>query len=334
MPTSLKLISDNEDRFERLSPYLRAAYLALSISARPNHVREIIEKIDQFELHPNIHVGQTPEKTMNARLSEHILLEGANSLFCRTGPNTFYLRRLDSEDSSLTEYERVWHIARTKQVTNERVLVAPYGELSKRVSGRFVGSGDVSFSDLEDICFFMHRPEAELDKSVKQFVTYTTVRSNHSYLVFRRGSYSNPSRNLRDTLSIAFGGHVTDEDFDLFTEGDQAFLNNSSRELMEELALPAELNDVDLVNRISSIQGYINVDDNSDARQHIAVAITVDYTLNEMPRSGELGITNVDWFSIEDLRVHRHRFDLWSRFIIDRICEGDNDEFSKRRLTS
>lgn len=315
-------VDGNDDRFEQLSPYLRAVYFAIAIAARPLHAKEILNAMERHSLHEGALTGQTPEKTLNARLSENILQEGLESLFCRTGPNTFSLRHLETNAPSFTNYEALWHFRREKIPSDENVLVAPYTSLREIIDGKFVPSEQIAFADIEKISFFMPRSVAETDLSVKQFVTYTIVRNGGRYLVFQRGVYSNRSENLQGRLSIAFGGHVSDSDFDLFSEGNQAFLNNSSRELLEELAVSGTYASIDDVNKRSKIIGYINTDENSDARQHIAVVVSVDHICQTAPESSELGIRQVTWFTISELWLHRNRFDLWSRHIIDRVHKG------------
>lgn len=322
MVEELNLVRDGEAKFSDLSSYLQSAYLAIAVAARPLHTRDILEIIDKFKFHDNIFAGETPHKTMNARLSENIVELGVSSVFCRTGPNVFSLRHFERRENLPTSYERHRHFTRTKRVTSENVLVAPVEILKRRLPAPFSPFPQFSFDDFGEIIYFKFRPDAENDFSIKQFVTYSLVRRDRQYLIFRRGKYSNPSEHLRDTFSIAFGGHVTDHDFDLFVDGNTAFLNNSSRELFEELNLPEEYRSIDAVTRNSEILGFINVDDNSDARQHVAVVIVINYTSDILPESGELGIRDVQWASLDEISHNKDAFDLWSRYIIERLTRG------------
>lgn len=309
-----------EDEFACLSPILRASFLAISVASRPLHANEIVDLITRFELHRYILKGNTPAKTINARLSEHIIQRGNDSLFYRTGPNEFFLRHLRDPSSINLDYEKVFHRPRAKQVTDENVLVMDYEEVNARYFGRFVrASLDELEETIENDCFFMHRPSAELNLSVKQFVTYTIVQHGDRYLTYKRGKFSNPSKNLQRTSSIAFGGHITDQDFDLFSDPVTSLLNNSSRELMEELDLSKHFDSLDEINRRSEILGLINVNDNSDARQHVAVVVNFTFPCDVAPISRELGIVEVEWLSSHELKSMRSNFDLWSRYLIDEL---------------
>lgn len=314
-----QLVEKGEGAFSQLSPFLRAIYFALSISARPLHARSIVDVIKRFGLYETIRTSPTPEKTINARISEHIARNGSGSVFCRVGPAIYSLRHHEQAIDELTDYERAWHVPREKGITSENVLVAPRSHLAQILRIGFTPFGEKTYSDFENISFFMHRLDAEFDLTVKQFVTYSIVRDRERYLIYRRGKYSNPSENLSDTYSIAFGGHVTDEDFGLFTRDDRAFLDNSSRELMEELVIPERFRSIDYINDMSRISGYINVDDNSDARQHVAVVIEIDFDFGLAPQGGELGIRDVHWVSRDELKRNVRYFDLWSRYIINQM---------------
>ncbi len=167
-------------------------------------------------------------------------------------------------------------VRRTKIVKKENVLVAPRKLLEKRIYGEFKEFNKSNFEEiLDDICFFFkNRPDAEADKSVKQFVTFTLFRHKNFVLIYKRGAYTTASETLKGAYSVGFGGHVNDNDFDLFNHGVDALLFNSSRELMEELYLDQEYSSVDEISACSTMHGFINVDCTDDAKQHIAALIS------------------------------------------------------------
>lgn len=314
------LLRNTEDVFFSLSPILQEVFLAISISARPLHAKEIVDIIQRRRGPEFWGESKTPEKTVNARVSEHILNSEGNQVFFRTGPNLFYHKLLNESARFDSQYEESWHLPRVKNITDEFVLVAPRDELQRRLFGEFIAIEEVDIDSIcKDLCYFMPRSAAEKDKSVKQFVSYSLLKTSSEYLVYRRGKWSNPSANLHRTWSIAFGGHVSDNDLTLFDSFKDCFLNNSTREVREELKLFNKLGGLNLLNSVSRLTGFINVDHNSDAEQHIAAVVEVNIDMQEMPRRVEAGINELQWLDVRELHQNIRHFDLWSKIIISRI---------------
>lgn len=310
------------EKFFDLSPLLQEVYLAISIAARPVHAKEIVSILEKKNGSDFWKGGKTPEKTVNARISEHIL-KSKNQLFFRTGPNLFYHKPLNEAARFDSQYEESWHLPRVKPLTDEFVLVADKKQLEQIMFGRFIALENVQMDKLkDDLCYFMSRSEAESNKSVKQFVSYSMVRTDDQFLVYRRGKWSNPSANLYKKWSLAFGGHVSQEDLTLFDDFEDCFVNNSSREVKEELKLVGAYKDDVVFKRKPSLKGFINVDDNSDAMQHIAAVVEISLHDENMPSTSEDEITQLQWVNRAELVALRGEFDLWSRYLIDRIGEG------------
>lgn len=312
-------LESSVDRFFDLSPQLQDIYIAISIAARPLHSKEIVEVLKRLKGEDYWEGGKTPEKTVNARISEHIQ-NYSDQVFFRTGPNIFYHRPINESARFDSQYEENWHKPRVKTITDEFVLVAPKDRVEKVIYGSFVPVNFVDMNFLEEgLCYFMPRSSAERDTSVKQFVSYSLVRSAEKCLIYRRGKWSNPSGNLFRKWSIAFGGHVSDEDLTLFDNFKDCFVNNSSREVREELKLFDSIPDVKTLNEASKLTGFINVDDNSDARQHIAAVVEVELDIEVIPQIVESEITQLQWCTMIEIRENREYFDLWSRLLIDRL---------------
>ena len=316
-----QLLKNPEDDFFSLSPILQEVFLAISISGRPLHSKEIVRIIEKRKGPEFWGESKTPEKTVNARVSEHILKSQSTQVFFRTGPNLFYHKLLNESASFDSQYEESWHQPRVKNVTDEFVLVAPKVLLQSKLYGDFTDLEDVDLPDIyENLCYFMPRIAAENDTSVKQFVSYSLVKNGEKYLVYRRGKWSNPSANLHRKWSIAFGGHVSDADLTLFDNFEDCFLNNSSREVREELKLFDIYSDIGDLNAISKLLGFINVDYNSDARQHVAAVVKVSLDLKNMPSKVEAGINELQWLDEDELYKTDWHFDLWSRMLIARLA--------------
>lgn len=296
-----------------LTSYLRVAYKAIVMANRPLKTAEILAIAHDFEFLPSHLYGETPEKTLNARLSEHINSSNRRALFYRTAPATYFL----TDRAESTGFKKFKGIQRSKILKNERVLVAPSEKLKERISGKFVSfDKDLFRSVFNDICYFMPRHAAEQTSEVKQFVTFSVIRSGGRYLIYRRGLYSTASTRLQGSLSIGFGGHVADEDFTLFEQNEEALLANSSREILEEIYISQDYRDLSQVSQDSEILGFINVDSSYDAKKHLACVVVFNYDSDSEPGKNELSINGLSWKTLEQLYDNYPMFDHWSKIII------------------
>lgn len=305
------------------------AYLALAAEAvrrerRPLTPLEMLEIAQRDGFMPSHLFGATMHKTLSARLAEHIRSESGNSRFFRTAPATFFLHELAADPTIPREYRSVYvgHL-RSKAIRKENVLVAPREGLAEAIYGQFVRYEDGEFEDIYSrICRFMDRSSAEEDNSVKQFVTFTVVYHEKKVLIYRRGKFTTTSERLQGQLSVGFGGHVNDDDFDLFNRGKDAFRSNAARELKEELFLDDIYRERHDAMERADVLGYINVDDSPDAEHHVAVLIAFHHTSSELPKKGELSINQLSWLDLRNPLNDLEDFDLWSGMILRNIYEG------------
>lgn len=304
--------------------YLRLAAEAVRRANRPLTPEEMLDLAQKEGFLPHHLSGATMYKTLAARLSEHIRTQSDASSFFRTAPGTYFLHSLASLPDTQEDYKRV-HIGhlRSKSIRKENVLVAPRQQLADIIHGEYVPYDEAIFENMyKTMCRFADRRKAELDDSVKQFVTFTLVFHKKNILIYRRGKFTTTSDQLRGQLSVGFGGHVNDTDFDLFSRGGDAFRANAARELKEELFLDEVYRErYDAMER-ASVLGYVNVDDSVDAEHHIAVLIAFKHKSSTLPKKGELSINQLSWLDLTTPLNDLTEFDLWSGMILRNIYEG------------
>lgn len=304
--------------------YLWLAAEAVARAKRPLTPQEMLTIAQEEGFLPNHLFGATMYKTLAARLSEHIRTESERSRFFRTAPATYFLQSLAERPETPDEYKHV-HIGhlRSKSIRQENVLVAPRAELARLIHGDYVPYDERLFEGMyRSICHFIDRRRAESDDSVKQFVTFTLVFHSHKILIHRRGKFTTASDQLRGQLSVGFGGHVNDEDFDLFSRGGDAFRANAARELKEELFLDEVYRERHEAMDRAKVLGYVNVDDSPDAEHHVAVLIAFQHKNASLPKKGELSITQLSWLDLTTPLNDLSDFDLWSGMILRNIYEG------------
>lgn len=304
--------------------HLELAAEALRRARRPLTPSEMLDIARREGFVPPHLFGATMHKTLAARLSEHIRKYSQDSQFFRTAPATYFLHFLANEPGTPDEFRNV-HIGhlRSKSIRKENVLVAPRRELKRRIYGEYVKFDEDDFVDMyRSICRFVDRRSAEDDDEVKQFVTFTLVTRGNRILIYRRGKFTTTSERLQGQLSVGFGGHVNDHDFNLFSRGGDAFRANAARELQEELFLDEYYREQYETMERAKILGYINVDDSPDAEHHVAVLISFKHKDDSVPKKGELSINQLEWLDLSAPRNDLSDFDLWSGMILRNIYEG------------
>lgn len=304
--------------------YLNLAYNIIMDSGHPMSPVEIISTAIEKNILPKHLNGKTKHKTLSARLAEHIRKWGNSSVFFRTGPARFFIHTLASKDSVPAIYKKVFiGNLRAKKIRKENVLVAPTNNLNKYVKGEFIEYNNEQFENFfKNYCKFEDRATAENDDNVKQFVTFSLVFHNHNILIHDRGKFSTASDLLKGQTSVGFGGHVNDQDFDLFHSGGLCFKNNSTRELREELFFDELYLDFEDTRNRTDVLGFINVDETEDARHHIAVLVSFNHKSPELPKKGELSINRLRWLPLNTPLNDLSSFDLWSGIILRNLYNG------------
>jgi predicted NUDIX family phosphoesterase len=304
--------------------YLKLAQEAIVYRREPLTPTEMLETARQEGFLPDHLYGATMHKTLSARLAENIRRESQQSVFYRTAPARFFLHSLASQTDTPRAYKEVYvGNLRTKTIRKENVLVAPRNILSDSIFGEYVPFDESQFENLyRNHCTFLDRTTAENDPTVKQFVTFTLVYHNSNILIYRRGQFTTTSDLLKGQLSVGFGGHVNDKDFDLFNSGSGAFRSNAARELKEELFLDDVYREQYDAAKRTKILGYVNVDDSADAEHHIAVLVAFQHIDESIPKKGELSINQLSWLNLNNIKNDTSSFDLWSEIILKGLYSG------------
>ena len=154
---------------------------------------------------------------------------------------------------------------------------------------------------------YLNRSEAELDKRYKQLIPYVLVICQDRILRYRRGKGGQETR-LHGLYSVGVGGHIADEDSDLFSSA-QGYHEGMRRELMEEVAV-SEVNEaaVAVINDDSTEVGYV----------HFGV-VHVMHVANEAIVGRRSGIVSPEFIPIADAVKDPSGYESWSRFCLENM---------------
>lgn len=294
--------------------YIRAAWLMMDKEERPLRPQEIIDLAKRNDLLSDKLVGATKHFTLHAQLCMHIKCYGEDSIFVRTAPGVFYLRAKTTRSVAANP---------TKVIkTGEQVLTFEASLLDELE--RFQGiSGDWrSFHNLlsSNYARLRHLPRlaAETTDGWKQVLTYIIVTRGQQVLMFHRGSYNQTEEYLRGSACIGFGGHVTEQDSNLFDP--LGIVENAKRELNEELGLP----DIDKERLASGKHlepiGVLNDDSSTVGQKHFAFLFRYEVSEDsywDAPKKGEQSINQPQWLGVSaSSRVPIWNFEYWSQLCL------------------
>ena len=311
--------------------YLIAAEVVLRQARRPLSARELVDQAIADRLLPNATFAKTPHKSMQARLSMHILQRGEASVFVRTSSGRFYLRELLGEISPrlVRPFDRA--------LSRERVLCIPRHNYEALLT--FQGISDDAASLLQHLVVesrtaYLPRVEAENDSKYKQVVTYTLVQYQNHILSFQRGQFSRVASFLKGARCIGFGGHVTEADANIFGYADRGIRACAARELEEELRGGA-LDDLRVDDSELEVLGVLNDDSSDVGRKHVAVVLR--YWVNDWPRwksvrEGETSVRDLKWTNFADGGVDINEFEYWSQMCFRRYFPELPAQRSQHRI--
>ncbi len=284
---------------------------------RPMSPKELVDLGTERRLFSDKLSGKTPSQTMNSKLSVHVRTLGEKSVFVRTAPGRFYLRRLLDPKTTIYNAKTFRPSAPT-----EEVLVFPTSWLDS--FGRFQGiSPDweiISQSLLRPfICQYMERLRAEQSYSHKQILTYVLVTRGSQVLEFRRGTFNRVEDALRGRRCIGFGGHVAAHDRTLLDLSSMGIIQCAARELAEELTLPlADARRLDALEGFR-VLGVLNDDSSTAGRRHLAFILkyeVCDPADWDEPKRGEKSINQLRWLDESASQASLWEFEYWSQLCL------------------
>jgi predicted NUDIX family phosphoesterase/dephospho-CoA kinase len=301
--------------------FLNIAEAVLRSRGVPMNPRDIVDAAKDEGLFSDRLVGLTPAQTMKAKLSVDVRQKGQASRFVRTAPNTFFLRTLLNESSSI--YNATRHVPPTA----ENILVLPSSALDEH--GRFQGItrkwDEFVRYTARSMFVVLPRLEAEQREDFKQLLTYILVKRGANILSFRRGTFNRVEDYLRGSLCVGFGGHISVEELNLFTLNDfrQLAFDSAVRELSEELTLPSI--DLQRLERGEGLKivGLLNDDSSPTGRKHLALVLQYDVSRARSwkhPQRGEKAITKLEWLNLRDFSHKLREFEYWSQLCLTEFC--------------
>lgn len=154
---------------------------------------------------------------------------------------------------------------------------------------------------------YRNRSEAELDRRYKQLIPYALIIHGGRILRYRRGKGGQENR-LHGLYSVGVGGHISEEDNGLFSDG-PGYHEAMRRELMEEVAIDVtKERAVAVINDDSTDVGYVHLG--------IVHVVNVD---NDVIANGRDGIVGAEFVPVSEAAKNPDAYESWSRFCIENL---------------
>ena len=154
---------------------------------------------------------------------------------------------------------------------------------------------------------YLNRSEAEYDKRYKQLIPYVLILCNDRILRYRRGKGGQETR-LHGLFSVGIGGHIADEDDNLFS-AHRGYHDGMRRELKEEV-------DIEATNEVAV--ALINDDSTEVGKVHFGV-VHVMHVATEDVVGHRSGIVAPEFVSIAEAAKDLNAYETWSRFCLENL---------------
>ena len=154
---------------------------------------------------------------------------------------------------------------------------------------------------------YLNRNDAEHDKRYKQLIPYVLILCNDRILRYRRGKGGQETR-LHGLYSVGIGGHISEEDNGLFSQG-PGYQEGMRRELLEEVA----------IEQVNAPAVAVINDDSTDVGQVHFGVVHVMRVENEDVAGRRSGIVGPEFISLTEAVRDPSGYESWSRFCLEHL---------------
>ncbi|MHC1999588.1 HTH domain-containing protein [Methylobacterium sp. CM6241] len=224
--------------------YLKIAELVLETARRPLTARAIMDAAHRGGIVPRRFYGKTQHKTLQARLSEDIVLHKLESRFFRTNPGQFFLSRLRSDPAIPEKYKDPFHARRRTRDLDKAEALAIAEDFLLTIKDQFVDWHSVIEKATQTGALKHIDPKTQ-HEGYHLVWAFSVVRKKDKILSYRNGLYRDNRDAFANRQSIGFAEIVTYKNQTLFSD-DLGIADCGLRTVMYDLdlsysAFPSEI---------------------------------------------------------------------------------------------
>lgn len=310
-----------------MNSYLTIARAILREERRPLSARSILRLAYQRDLISSHLFGKTQHKTLQARLSEDILLRKDRSWFFRTEPGKFFLREFLNDTDLPARFRKE---VRAKRRTRN-LLRGPALAFHKETVHTVVGKDKIcaDTQKLASIGKDLSYEYVEPKKVPDDFCiiwSIAAVKRDRSVLTYRTGRYRDDRDAFEQKRSLCFATLVKESDrslFDLDLVGiTAAALAAVSTDL--NVSIDHQFDSTSLARTFSHQLRCIIWDEGRSAEALALVEITAPDWFE--PAQSRLSINDLRWMPLDAPPNDLDDFDPWSQSLLVNWFCGRGDD--------
>lgn len=285
--------------------------------------KKILEAAYRANIVSHTLYGKTQHKTLQARLSEHILRHKSNSVFYRTSPGHFFLSELDSDPEIPDRYKvhftarrRVRDLTRDLNYGFDISFVEKFYEKNTFDWGGFVAAATKKKA-------IHHIEKSDNRNSLTRAWAFPIVRRGSKVLSYRIGKYRDGTGDLTAQKTIGFPSQITFYDSTLFSYLDLGAKHCGLNALLTDLDISIRsLGQLDKFEQPSIMFGSL-VRDRNDVP---SVLCFMDWHCPNWfePTRRRLSLNDMRWIDVSTPPNNFDEFDPWSIIALEMIVAKQN----------
>ncbi len=294
--------------------YLSIAQNVLERARRPLTPREILREAYRFDLVPYHLHGATQHKTLQARLSEHIVEFRDNGLFFRTAPGRFFLRAFLHDESIPAEFRTpIVARRRVRELRRKEVLTVRKEALPPQLQEGAPLPAELLYTPLLNESFHYTSNLSLRSEDEVAVWSFVVVVRDTEVLTYRQGRYREDRDSFHQRRSIGFYAPVIRSDRGLFDQLDHGLVAGGLETLAIDLDLAADPSWQDLT-RDAKLQGMIYVA--ADQRLDLLGIVRLNFPKWFEPLTRRLAINDLAWQDLAVPTNHVEDYDPWSQAVL------------------
>ena len=323
-----------------MDAYLEIAARVLEKERRPLSPRAILDTAYKRSIVPSHLHGKTQHKTLQARISEDIVERRDHSVFYRTQPGRFFLRKFLADHSLPEEFRVVFPTRRRiRELVRGPALAVEHKVLETIASKNTPISPKKILNALNADQFRYDDPRDRNDKLV--FLrSFVCVYRGDEILSYRVGRYRDDRDSFMARRSIGFSTFVNVEDRTLFNLDTFGIVDAGVQAAKIDLDIP----EVSTIERINARLSYFVWSATNLYSTDLLAVIGFECPKWFEPLRRRLALNDLCWMDASKPVNNIDDFDPWSRLILlarytshpfgtANFVNRPNTKLSRRRLS-
>lgn len=297
-----------------MDSYLVLAKKVLEQARRPLTPREMLREAYRLDAVPYHLHGATQHKTLQARLSEHILDFRDSALFFRTAPGKFFLSAFLQDETIPVEFRRpIVARRRVRELRRKEVLAVCKGALPKETIDGEAIPAEAIYAPIHRQSYHYASDVAHRAPEDVLIWSFVVVLRDREVLTYRQGRYREDRDGFHERRSIGFYAPVIKSDRGLFDQDDHGLVACGLETLAFDLDLVGDATWGDLTSK-AELQGFVYAE--TDRRADLLGVVRLNCPAWFEPLTRRLAINDLSWHDLTVPANHIEDYDPWSQIVL------------------